>query len=129
VTIKTDTMKNALATEYGVQATHAALYSTVPSGSSPGTELAGGSPAYARKAITWGTAGAVGPLGSGSQPATPGVCYAQVTFDVEAGDTVAGAGVHSAVSGAGNYLDGGAVTSQAFATQGTYVLNLSYTQT
>jgi hypothetical protein len=128
VTIKTDTQKNNLATAYGTAATHAAAYSTVPSGSSPGTELAGGSPAYARKAITWGTAGAVGPAGSGTQPATPGVVYAQVTFDIEAGDTVAGCGVHSASSGAGNYLDGGAVTSQAFATQGTYLLNLSYTQ-
>lgn len=128
MTIKTDTMKNTVADAYAGAADYAALYSTVPSGSSPGTELAGGSPAYARKAITWGAAGAVGPLGSGSQPATPGVCYAQVTFDVEAGDTVAGAGVHTAVT-AGTYLDGGAVTSQAFATQGTYVLNLSYTQT
>lgn len=128
MTIKTDAMKNIVADAYAGAADYAALFSTAPSGSSPGTELSGGSPAYARKAITWGAAGAVGPLGSGSQPATPGVCYAQVTFDVEAGDTVAGAGIYTASSG-GTYLDGGSVTSQPFATQGTYVLNLSYTQT
>lgn len=128
MTIKTDTQKNNLATAYGVAATHAAAYTTAPSGSSPGTEVVGGSPAYARKAISWGTAGAVGPLGAGSQPATPGVSYAQVTFDIPTGTTLLGAGVHSASSGAGNYLDGGSVTSQAFASQGTYVLNLSYSQ-
>lgn len=127
MTIKTDAMKNIVADAYAGAADYAALYSTAPSGSSPGTELSGGSPAYARKAITWNAAGAVGPAGSGVQPATPGVCYAQVVFDVEAGDTVAGAGVHTAIT-AGSYLDGAAVTSQAFATQGTYTLNLSYTQ-
>lgn len=127
MTLQTSTIKNTLATAYGTAATHAAAYTTVPGGSQ-GTEVTGGSPAYARKAISWGAAGAVGPLGSGSQPATPGVSYAQVIFDIPAGATVVGAGVHSAISGGANYLDGGAVTSQNFATQGTYTLNLSYTQ-
>lgn len=121
--IQTATQKNNLATAYGVNATHAALYTTVP-GASAGTEVTGGSPAYARKAITWGTAGAVGPLGAGSQPATAGVVYAQVLFDVPASTTLLGAGVHTAIT-AGTYLDGAAVTSQNFATQGTYTLNLS----
>ena len=115
MSIQTATMKNALATEYGQQATHAALYTTVP-GASQGTEVAGGSPAYAREAISW------------SAPSN-GVITATVTFDVPAGTTVVGAGVHSASSGAGNYLDGGSVTSQEFATQGTYELTLTYTQT
>jgi hypothetical protein len=47
---------------------------------------------------------------------------------VPTGTTVAGAGVHTAIT-AGTYLDGGAVTSQAFASQGTYTLTLTYTQT
>lgn len=112
--IQTNTQKNTLATAYGTAATHAALYSTVPAGSA-GTELSGGSPAYARKAISWGA------------PAN-GVITANVTFDVPSGVTVAGAGVHTAIT-AGTYLDGGSVTSQPFASQGTYTLTLTYTQT
>jgi hypothetical protein len=114
VTIQTATQKNNLATAYGNAATHAALYTTVP-GASAGTEVTGGSPAYARKAITWGAP-------------SNGVITGTVTFDVPSGTTVAGAGVHTALT-AGTYLDGAAVTSQAFASQGTYALTLTYTQT
>ena len=103
--IQTVTQRNTLATAYGTAATHAALYSTVP-GASAGTELTGGSPAYARKAITWGAAAA-------------SAITATVTFDVPSGATVAGAGVHTAIT-AGTYLDGAGVTSQAFASQGQY---------
>lgn len=112
--IQTTAEKNNLASQYGTNAAYAALYTTVPN-SSPGTEVSGGSPAYARKAITWGA-----PAG--------GVVTATVTFDVPAGTTVVGAGVHTAVSG-GTYLDGGAVTSQAFAVQGQYALTFTYSQT
>lgn len=111
--IQTTTMKNSLATAYGTAATYAALYTTVPGGTA-GTEVTGGAPAYARKAISWGAA-------------SSGVVTATVTFDVPTGVTVVGAGVHSAIT-AGNYLDGGSVTSQAFASQGTYALTLTYTQ-
>ncbi len=111
--IQTTTQKNNLATAYGTNATYAALYTTTPS-STAGTEVSGGSPAYARKAITWGSA-------------SGGVITATVTFDVPSGTTVVGAGVHTAIT-AGTYLDGGSVTSQAFATQGTYALTLTYTQ-
>lgn len=114
MTIQTATQKNNLATAYGTAATHAALYTTAPGGSA-GTEVTGGSPAYARKAITWGSP-------------TNGVMTATVTFDVPSGTTVVGAGVHTALT-AGTYLDGASVTSQAFATQGTYALTLTYTQT
>jgi hypothetical protein len=114
MTIQTATQKNTLATAYGTAATHAALYTTVPGGSA-GTEVTGGSPAYARKAISWGAA-------------SGGVITATVTFDVPASTTIAGAGVHTAIT-AGTYLDGAAVTSQAFASQGTYALTLTYTQT
>jgi hypothetical protein len=113
VAIQTTTQKNNLATAYGTNATFAALYTTAP-GASAGTEVAGGSPAYARKSISWGAA-------------SGGVITATVTFDVPAGTTVVGAGVHTAVT-AGTYLDGASVTSQNFASQGTYQLTLTYTQ-
>lgn len=111
--IQTATQKNNLATAYGTNATHAALYTTAP-GATAGTEPTGGSPAYARKPITWGAASA-------------GAITATVTFDVPAGTTIVGAGVHTALT-VGTYLDGGSVTSQAFASQGTYTLTLTYTQ-
>lgn len=112
--IQTATQKNTLATSYGTAATHAALYTTAPGGSA-GTEVSGGSPAYARKALSWGAA-------------SGGVITVTVTFDVPTSTTVVGAGVHTAIT-AGTYLDGAAVTSQAFASQGTYALTLTYTQT
>ena len=112
--IQTTAMKNVLATEYGATALYAALYTTAP-GASAGTEVTGGSPAYARKSISWGAP-------------SNGVITATVTFDVPSGTTVVGAGVHSAVT-AGTYYDGASVTSQAFASQGTYQLTLTYTQT
>lgn len=112
--IQTTTMKEALSTAYGTNATYAALYTTVP-GASAGTEVTGGAPAYARKALTW-VPGSV-----------DGVNTATVTFDVPTGVTVAGAGVHTALT-AGTYLDGGSVASQAFAAQGTYTLTLTFTQ-
>lgn len=114
MTIQTATQKNTLATAYGTAAAFAAVYTTAPGGSA-GTEPSGGSPAYARKAISWGAP-------------TNGVITATVTFDIPAGTTVVGAGVHTLIT-AGTYLDGAAVTSQAFATQGTYALTLTYTQT
>ena len=113
MSIQSATQKNSLATTYGSTATHAALYTTAP-GASAGTEPSGGSPAYARRPISW------------SAPAS-GVITATVTFDVPAGTTVVGAGVHTAVT-AGTYLDGGAVPSQAFASAGTYQLSLTFTE-
>jgi hypothetical protein len=111
--IQTASMKNSLATAYKNAATYAALYTTVPAGSA-GTEVTGGSPAYARKPLTWGAP-------------SNGVITATATFDVPTGVTVAGAGIHDAAT-AGNYLDGGAVTSQAFSSQGTYALTLTFTE-
>lgn len=108
-------MRSALANAYGTNAPWAALYSTA-GGSSAGTELTGGSPAYARKSVSWGGAGA-----TNTNTATI------AAFDVASGSTVAGAGFHSA-STAGNYMDGGSVTSQSFSSQGTYTLSASYTQ-
>jgi len=111
--IQTASMKNSLAAAYKAAATHAALYTTVPAATA-GTEVTGGAPAYARKALSWGT------------PAN-GIITATAVFDVPAGVTIAGAGIHDAAT-AGNYLDGGAITSQAFATQGQYTLTLTFTE-
>ena len=111
--IQTVTQRNTLATSYGTTATFGALYTTAP-GAAQGTEVAGGTPAYARKSLAWGAA-----VGS--------AITVTVVFDVPAGVTVVGSGMHTALT-AGTYLDGGTVTSQAFATQGTYSCVFTYTQ-
>jgi hypothetical protein len=112
--IQTNTQKETLAIAYGGAATYGALYTTVP-GASAGTEVTGGTPAYARKSLSW-TAGG-----------SDGIVTATAVFDVPAGATVVGAGVHTAVT-AGTYLDGASVTSQNFASQGTYTITFTYTQ-
>lgn len=112
--IKTTAEKNALATDYGIDAPYGALYTTAP-GATPGTEVSGGSPAYARKALSWSAA-------------ANGVINATAVFDVPAGTTVVGVGLHSAATG-GNYIDGASVASQAFSAQGTYTVTFTYTQT
>lgn len=103
--------RESLAVYAGTLLTHAALYTTAPTATAAGTEVTGGS--YARKAVSW-TAGA-----------SDGQVTATVVFDVPAGTTVVGAGFHSAIT-AGNYLDGGTVTSQNFATAGQYTLNATF---
>ena len=113
--IQTVTLRNLMVDQYKAQCTHVALYSTVPAASA-GTELTGGSPAYARRVANWGA------TASSAATASP------AAHDVPSGATVAGAGFHSAIT-AGNYLDGGSVTSQAFASQGTYTVTATYTQT
>lgn len=111
--ISTTTLKNTLATAYGNAATHGALYTTAP-GATAGTEPTGGTPAYARKPLTWGAP-------------SNGLVTATAVFDVPSGATIVGCGVHSALTG-GNYLDGGALTSQAFASQGTMTVTFTFQQ-
>lgn len=110
----TNAERESLALNFTTRASHAALYTTVPTSTTAGTEVSGGSPAYARKAISW-TAGG-----------SDGVVTATVTFDVPTGVTLRGAGVHSALTGA-NYIDGGAIAEIPFTSQSTYVLNLIFT--
>ena len=112
--IQTNAMKNILSDAYKGAATYGAVYTTAP-GASAGTEPSGGSPAYARKSLSWSASSA-------------GVTSATATFDIPTGTTIVGAGVHSAVT-AGTYYDGGSVASQAFASQGTYAVTFTYTQT
>lgn len=71
-----------------------------------GTEVTGGSPAYARKAVTWSAASA------GSKAAS-----ASVVFDVPGSTTVTHLGYWRSTT----YLGSRALdSSQAFTTQGTY---------
>jgi hypothetical protein len=105
--------KNALADHFGSIATHGAVYTTNP-GASAGTEPTGGSPAYARKALTWSAADA-------------GVVTASATFDIPAGTTIVGTGVHTALT-AGNYIDGKVDATVNFTDQDTVTVNYTYTQ-
>lgn len=113
--IQTTVMKNTLATAYAGAITHLGLATTAP-GAARGTEVTGGSPAYARKPANWGAV-------------TNGVVTASPTaFDVPSGTTVVGINAENALT-AGTYQDGASLTSQAFASQGTYTATLTYTQT
>lgn len=112
--IATNQQKENLAVAYGNAATYVSLHTADP-GTTGTSEVTGGSPAYARKAASW-TAGTV-----------DGVVTVTVTFDVPSGTTVTYVGLWNAAS-AGSFLDKAAVTSQAFASQGTYQVTLTYTQ-
>lgn len=110
--IQTAQGKENLAVAYGTNAAYGALYTTAP-GATAGTEPTGGG--YARLPLTWA-------------PGTvDGIVTATATFNVPVGATIVGVGVHTAVT-AGTYLDGATVTSQAFASAGTYTVTFTYTQ-
>lgn len=87
----------------------------------PGTggtsEVTGGSPAYARKAITW-SAAASGSKASSNQP----------VFDVPASTTITHVGYYSAATAGTFYGSRALDASQTYATQGTYTLT-SVTET
>lgn len=100
--------KNAMLNEFGTLAVYVSLHTASPATS--GNEISGGSPAYARKAINWGTASG-GSMTASNQP----------VFDVPAGKTVAAVGFWSAATGGTLYGDDD-VTSETFANQGTYTL-------
>lgn len=104
-----DNAKNAMLNELATLAIFASLHSADP-GTTGTSELAGGTPAYARKSITWNTA-AAGALDSSNQP----------VFDVEAADTVSYVGLFSAVT-AGTFYGSANVTDETFGAQGTYTL-------
>lgn len=116
--IATLAQRNALATQYGTAAPNGALFTADPgtTGSVTG-EVTGGAPAYARKALNWGAA---------ANSAITGTA----TFDVGAGVTVTFFGVTvSAVAGTADLRDRVSITSQAFASQGTFQVTATYTQT
>ena len=90
-------------------AVYASLHTASP-GDSGANEVSGGSPAYARVAITFGAA-AAGAISASNQPA----------FDVPGSTTVTHVGFWDA-STAGNFLGYADVTDETFGAQGTYTL-------
>lgn len=106
-TLMTDAERNYLADQQAARITHISLHTATP-GTTGASEATGGSPAYARKAVTFTAAGAVGALGAGLQPATVGVAWSdEVTFDVPVG-TYTHWGAWSAVT-AGTYRIGNVI--------------------
>jgi len=89
---------------------YAALHSGAPGADGSGNELAGGTPAYARKAVAMAVASA------GARAISAGV-----TFDVPAAGVVAYASLWTAETG-GVCLATDDVTSESFTGQGTYNL-------
>jgi hypothetical protein len=80
-----------------------------------GTELSGGEPAYARKAVTW-----TSPSDGLIRP------NADIEFDVPASTTVGGWRGFSGSAGGTDY-GGEDLTNEAFAAQGTYTLRADQT--
>lgn len=84
----TDTLKNSMLGTPLDAATHAGILTAVAG--NPPTEVTGGSPAYARKAITWGSAGSGARAITGTAP----------TFDIPGGGTeIAWWALYTALSG------------------------------
>lgn len=79
-------------------------------GSGSGNEVTGGSPAYARRAVTWNAASA------GSKAIS-----ASVVFDVPAGVTIRRCGLFSAPT-AGTYWGDADITDETYGGQGTYTV-------
>lgn len=110
MTTFTDAVLNAAADGATAVLGYASLHSASP-GATGANELTGGTPAYARKAVTWDSA-------TGKIAAMD----AALTFDVPAGSTVAYVGLWSAVS-AGTWRGGEQLSaSESYTAQGTYEL-------
>lgn len=103
-----DTAKNLMLDALAAAAIYVSLHTADP-GATGTSEATGGSPAYARKSITWGAA-ATGSVAASNQP----------VFDVPAG-TYTHVGFWSAVT-AGTFYGSGDITDETFAGQGTYTI-------
>lgn len=116
--IRNVTMRNLLATAYKTNAPYGALFTSDPGTADAATgEVTGGAPAYARKALSWGTA------------ASSAVTSSATTFDVPSGTTVTYFGVTaSSTAGTADVRDSVAITSQTFASQGQYTITATFTQ-
>lgn len=84
---------------------------TADPGATGTSEVAGGSPAYARKAVAWDAA-------SGGSMASSG----DITFDVPGSTTIRFLGYWSLASGGTFYGSRALDTDQTFPTQGTYTI-------
>lgn len=103
--------KNLMLDALGAVTGFASLHTADPGASGTTGELSGGSPAYARKAVTWNAA-ASSNLDSSNAP----------VFDVPAGSTVTHFGLWSLVSGGTFYGSNSLSSPETFTGQGTYTL-------
>lgn len=120
----TDVEKNYLADQEAARIAALSLHTADP-GTTGASEATGGSPAYARKTVTFNAAGAAGPLGATLQPATVGKAWSsEVTFDLAAG-TYTHMGAWSATT-AGTYRGGNALSaSQTLTAQGQVKVSIA----
>ncbi len=93
--------------------THASLHTAFPATAT--NEITGGSPAYARKPLTYETA-------AGTELAGGVDVTAQPVFDVPGNVTVSAVGFWTALT-AGVLMADTDVTDEVYAAQGTYTLN------
>lgn len=106
----TNSGKAAALNGFTASATFASLHTADP-GTNGTAEVTGGSPAYARKAITWAAPS------SGSVATS-----ANLVFDVPGSTTISYIGYWTAATG-GTFLGSRSLdTAQTFATQGTYTI-------
>ena len=103
--------KNVMLNALAAVCVYASIHNNDPS-TTGANEISGGSPAYARKGITWNTASA-GAMDDSTTPAP--------VFDIPAGTTVKYVGFFSALSG-GTFYGSQAVTNESYVGQGTYTL-------
>jgi hypothetical protein len=102
--------RNAAAAGVTALSGYASLHTGDP-GTTGTAEVTGGSPAYARKAVTWSAPSSGSVTTSGS-----------VTFDVPASTTISYMGLWSASTG-GTFYGGAALSSpETYGAQGTYAL-------
>lgn len=101
--------KNAMLDEFGTLVAFVSLHTADP-GTGGTNEVTGGSPAYARKSVTWSAAA------SGSKAASN-----QPVFDVPAGTTITHLGYWSAAT-SGTFYGSADITDETFANQGTYTV-------
>ncbi len=106
----TVTAHNRMLDFLGTQIKTASLHSADP-GTTGASELTGGSPAYARKAVTWNAA-ATSNLDQANAP----------VFDIPGGATVAHVGYWSGDT-TPVFLGSDPVTAESYAAQGTYTLS------
>lgn len=109
------TMREYLSSEYALRAVYASLHTADPGTTATTNEVTGGSPAYARVAITWsaGTAG-------------DGITTGTAIFNVPAG-TFTYAGICSGLTGT-TLLDKTTIPSTTFSAQGQLTVTFTYTQ-
>lgn len=102
--------KNVMLDAFAAAGVYASIHTADP-GTTGTSEVSGGSPAYARKSITWNAASA-GALDDSNAP----------VFDIPASTTITHFGLWSAVTGGTFYGSAALSASETFGGQGQYTL-------